>query len=117
MRELSPEDAAALINRVQRLEVWDTRTRTRWTESHIAGSRCVPLEELVPNLEGCGCFAKVSTPRDTPILVYGEPEAAEVLERNGFSEVYVLAGGLAAWRGAGLPYSVPYATGYVTRTD
>jgi len=114
---LSPDEAYALINRLQRLEVWDTRPRTRWTESHVAGSRCMPHEELVPNLEGCGCFTKISTPRDTPILVYGVEESAAVLERNGFTEVYVLKGGLAEWRAAGLPYLVPYAVGYVTRSD
>jgi len=62
----------------------------------------VPLPRLVEAVR--------DVPRDTPLLVhcaggYRSSLAASLLQREGFTSVYELAGGLAAWEAAKLPTS------------
>ena len=62
----------------------------------------------------CGrhrCTAGLSdVPRDRPLVVfcaggYRSSIAASLLQRDGFTNVSELAGGIAAWEAAGLPLS------------
>ena len=106
MRFVSPKEAHVLVEAENVVEVWDTRTLGEWKLSHIAGAKSMPHSEVVVNVKGCKCFTPITLPKGTPILVYGNNETASVLERSGFTQIYVLKGGLEAWRRAGLPYVI-----------
>lgn len=110
--EVSPQEAEDLIKKLEVLEIWDVRILIDWFENHLESARSMPFDEVIVNLEGCGCFTQIKTPRDTPILVYGDDRIVQVLERNGFTRIYLLVGGLDAWRQEGLPYLAPYAREY-----
>ena len=52
-------------------------------------------------------IAKLNNPADPIILIYGGSQQAHVavkqLQKNNFTDIYVLKGGLNAWRDAKLP--------------
>jgi len=98
IRTLSPADAEALLARrpVRLLDVRSAEEHERL--GHIPGSLLLPVD-----LIACG---PATLPRDdSPLLVYCEHGvrsafAARFLARAGFPEVFNLAGGMSAWRGA-----------------
>lgn len=78
----------------------DVRNAAELHEGAIPGSRHVPLADL-PG-------AVSDLPHTTPLVTvcaggYRASIASSLLERAGFTSVGSLAGGLAAWRDAGLP--------------
>jgi phage shock protein E len=80
--------------------ILDVRTREEYEQGHIAGSVLIPNEVLLNRLD--------EVPRDKPILVYcrsgrrGAISSQDLID-NGFSEVYNMEGGIAAWQNAGYP--------------
>jgi phage shock protein E len=80
--------------------ILDVRTRKEYDAGHIAGSVLIPNEVLLNRLD--------EVPRDKPILVYcrsgrrGAISSQDLID-NGFSEVYNMEGGIAAWQNAGYP--------------
>jgi phage shock protein E len=80
--------------------ILDVRTREEYDAGHIAGSVLIPNEVLLNRLD--------EVPRDKPILVYcrsgrrGAISSQDLID-NGFSEVYNMEGGIAAWQNAGYP--------------
>jgi len=69
---------------------------------HLAGSRLIPLRELMSRLE------EIHEHRDTPVVTVcragmRSATAAAILERSGFSDVSNLAGGMVGWNDAALP--------------
>lgn len=107
VRNVSPQEAKQLLDAGKIGEVWDTRKLGEWRTARLPSARSMPHSEVIVNIEGCGCFVQIKTPRDTPILVYGDERTVAVLERNKFTKVYFLVGGLEAWRKAGLTYLIP----------
>ena len=102
-RELSPQEAAALIQQKPDLKILDMRVETEWAEEgHIAGAYLTNFyrQKLGEHLQ--------SLDRKKPYLVYcalGERArltAAQMAEL-GFAEVYLLKDGLNAGKKAGLP--------------
>ena len=80
--------------------ILDVRTRKEYDEGHIAGSVLIPNDVLLNRLD--------EVPSNKPILVYcrsGSRSAisSQDLINNGFSEVYNMEGGIAAWQNAGYP--------------
>jgi len=78
----------------------DVRGPDEREQKRIAGSLAVPLSRLIEQLD--------ALPAGRPLLVYcaggyRSSIAASVLQSRGFSDVSELAGGIAAWEGAGLP--------------
>jgi hydroxyacylglutathione hydrolase len=72
----------------------DVRTEREWREQRIEGSVNVPLSRLLERLE--------DLERDRPLVVqcstgYRSAIAASVLQREGFSAVAEVVGGLAGW--------------------
>jgi rhodanese-related sulfurtransferase len=95
---VTPAQATQLINREDAL-VLDVREPGEYEAGHVLGAKNVPL-------------ARVDSTdlkrKDKTIIVYcgtGEraPKAAAALKKQGFAKVVNLAGGLAAWKQAGLP--------------
>ena len=97
---LSPQTAADRIGGPNPPLVIDIRTSREREDKSIRGSMHRPLNTL---REGLGDVA-----RDRTIIVhcaggYRSSIAASLLQRDGFTNVSELAGGITAWEAAGLP--------------
>jgi len=98
---VSTARAVELINREDAL-VLDVRDPGEYGAGHILGAKNLALARIE---EGGGELAKR---KERPVIVYcdrGQRSrgAIAVLGKQGFERVYVLRGGFAAWREAGLP--------------
>ena len=102
MREISPVELKRLLLGKSELALIDVREQGAFAEAHLLFAVCVPLssmELLIGDL----------VPRnDTPIVVVAESanadlgrRGAERLDQIGYTDVRVLAGGVAAWRARG----------------
>jgi rhodanese-related sulfurtransferase len=94
-------EATQLINRQDALLV-DVREQAEFAQAHILNARGLPLSQLEARLGDIGKF------KDKPVIVYcatgnRSSAAAAVLRKGGFSQVFNLSGGFAAWQQAGLP--------------
>ena len=91
--------ASERLTRGEALAV-DVRAPAERAERFVAGSVSIPLNHLEERLH--------ELPRDRPLLVYcaggyRSSIAASLLQRQGFTHVSEIAGGLAAWETAKLP--------------
>ena len=102
MHEISPPELKRLLLGEDEVALLDVREEGAFSEAHLLFAACVPfsrIELLIGDL----------VPRkDAPVVVVGEPErddlgrrALERLSGLGYTDVRVLAGGIAAWRAAG----------------
>lgn len=101
IERISPSLAAELTASGELLPL-DVRTPAERELKHIAGSIGIPLTRFNDRL--------AEVPRDRTLLVhcaggYRSSIAASLLERVGFTHVFELAGGVAAWEAAHLPLS------------
>ena len=99
--EISPQDAAAKLNSGEAVIV-DVRDRDEWDEGHIPrathmsrGTIELDIEEKVPEANTmvichCGGGGRSAL-------------AAESLQKMGYKNLRSMAGGLKAWKAAGLP--------------
>jgi len=96
---LSTLQATQLINS-KHAQVVDVRAAEDFGKGSLPNAKNIPLAKLQERA--------VELKRDRPVIVVcntgrtAGPAAAR-LRAAGLSDVYVLAGGLAAWREAGLP--------------
>ena len=93
--------ATEMINREDALMV-DVRDPAEYGAGHILGAKSVPLSRVE---EGA---SELDKRKDRPLIVYCDggdraAKAAAALKKQGFSRVANLAGGIGAWRQAGLP--------------
>jgi len=100
-KQVSPPEAVQLINRRDALVI-DVRDAGDYAAGHITGSRHIPAAQLAERLKEIEKF------KSRPVIVScrtgsraGPP--ADLLRRNGFGEVLILSGGIAAWQQAGMP--------------
>jgi rhodanese-related sulfurtransferase len=98
---VSPQSATLLMNHNDALVI-DIRDKNNFTNGNILGSMNIPLAQLENNLN------KLQNYKDKPvILVYviGQTlhKTTHFLKKNGFTDLYLLKGGIAAWQQAGLP--------------
>lgn len=98
---LSTLQATQMINRDDAVVI-DLRDAPSFAKGHILGARNVPLAELSRRV---GELEKLKA---KPVIVHCETGnrsagAAATLRQHGFSKVYMLAGGYAAWQQALLP--------------
>lgn len=79
----------------------DIRETAEFKKEHIAESMSLPLSTLETNI------SKLNDPTQPIILICVSGQrsrtAAKQLRSNGFSDIYVLNGGLNAWKDAKLP--------------
>ncbi len=97
--QITPGDLAARLISGD-VTVIDVRNATEWAEGHLPHARHIPLGYLTDRV------AEMSA--GTPVVVHCQSGArsaiaASVLERLGVGHVMNLVGGLAAWKGEGLP--------------
>ena len=94
-------EATQMINRQDAL-VLDVREQAEFAQSHVLNARGLPLSQIEARVADIAKF------KDKPVIVYcasGNRSSAAVaaLRKHGFSNVFNLSGGFAAWRQAGLP--------------
>ena len=96
---LSTLQATQLINGRNAVVV-DVRTPQEFATGSLPGARNIPVEKVGEKMR--------DIKKDKPLIVVCATgsragKAAAQLRAGGYGEVYVLAGGIAAWREAGLP--------------
>lgn len=104
LAELPQIDPRALHDRLRGdsdVAVLDVRTDEEWEEGHIEGAVHVMGGFLEDNLDAIPAGDRtVAVVCDSD---YRSTVAASVLQRHGFRNVVNVAGGMGAWRRAGLP--------------
>jgi rhodanese-related sulfurtransferase len=96
----SPQDVIRLMN--QNALVLDIRPQEAFAAGHVTGARHMPSDQIIKASE------TLKKQKDKPIVVYCDsgPLAASAVRQlvaQGFTKVFSLRGGLAAWRTDNLP--------------
>ena len=81
----------------------DVRFNHEWKEGHIPGALHVELGDLLEHMDGLPRDAALAT---TCAAGVRGSTAASLLQREGFSDVSVILGGVNDWREAGYPLEV-----------
>ncbi len=98
---LTPLQATLMMNHEDAL-VLDVREASEWSAGHIPNSRHIPLSQLPKRIHELEKFK-------TRALIVNcqsgnrSASACGTLKKQGFEKVHNLAGGIGAWREAGLP--------------
>jgi phage shock protein E len=99
--EISPQDAAAKLNNGDAVII-DVRDKDEWDEGHIPGATHMSRGTIELDVE-----EKIPDPNAIIICHCGgggrSALAAETLQKMGYKNVRSMAGGLKAWKAAGLP--------------
>jgi rhodanese-related sulfurtransferase len=101
IREISPEEARAQLERGEAILI-DVRESESFREEHASGAK--PLSRGVLELE----IEEEVPDVNQPIICYcgggsRSALATESLQKMGYTNVRSMAGGLRAWKAAGLP--------------
>ena len=99
--EIGTLEATRLMNQGTTL-ILDVREDKEYAAGHLPRARHVPLKELATKLGELGKY------KEKPVIVTCRTgprasAACRALKRAGFSNVYVLKGGVTAWQQASLP--------------
>jgi len=99
-RSLSPQEAKSLMETRKDLALVDVRSPQELYEGSIPGSQLIPFGDLAQG--------RMTLPTGKPILlicaVGGRSYAVgQYFSGKGYGEIYNLAGGINAWKAAGLP--------------
>lgn len=91
----------------QKREIVDVRSETEFAASHIPGAKCVPLQQLPFRSGDLG---------DGDLVLVCESGTRACMAQKGLSQrsgrIFVLDGGMRAWRAAGLPVIAPLRTAW-----
>ena len=98
---LTPAAATALINNEDAI-VLDIRPATEYRTGYITDAMNIPATTVKDSL------GKLEKHKDTPIIVVCKTgmtagATAKELQKNGFTAVYKMKGGIAEWQAANLP--------------
>ena len=98
--EIGTLEATRLMN--QGSLVLDVRDEKEYVAGHLPKARHIPLRDLAGRLNEIGKF------KDKPVIVTCRGgaragAACRLLRNSGFSNVFQLKGGVAAWQQASLP--------------
>lgn len=101
IKEVDTLAALQLINHKNAL-VLDVRETNEFESGHILNSRLIPLGKLKERI------GELEKYKDRPIVLVcrsgnRSDSASSSLGKQGFSQVYTLAGGILAWQKAKLP--------------
>ncbi len=99
--EVGARDLAAELERGRAPLLLDVRTPAEFASGHLRGAVNVPVTALPSRL------ASLDVPAGSPVVAiclsaHRSPPAVRLLQRAGH-DARQLAGGMIAWRGAGLP--------------
>lgn len=98
---VSPTDAVMLMNR-EKAVVIDVCEADEFAGGHVAGAKSIPLADLESKLAGA------VKNKATPVIMVcasgmRSKRAVATATKLGFERAQSLAGGMRAWREAGLP--------------
>lgn len=98
---VSPEQLTTLMNN-ENAVVLDIRTKEKYANGHIVGALSIPTPEIE------GSIKKLKKHMKKPVVVVcntgrSAKDVAKTLRENGFENVLVLNGGIAAWQKVELP--------------
>lgn len=98
---LQPNDAVAKINR-EKAVIVDVREAEEYVKGHIANAKNIPLSQLEERLP------QTVKNKALPVIMVCEKGARAVraeqqAKKLGYEKAQALAGGMKAWRDAGLP--------------
>lgn len=104
MQKISPHQLFDLQKTNPAVALLDVRTPAEHAEVHVPGVHLVPLDRL----DAAGLASDPVFKKDTPIYLLCKgggraTQAAEKLEKSGFTQCCVVEGGTQAWADAGLP--------------
>lgn len=96
MIDLTAKDAYKLINDKKEILILDVRTEEEFKDGHLNDAKSFPLGSIDMDLDELDGY------EEAPILVYCERggrsfQASEILENNGFNQVYNMLGGYSNW--------------------
>ena len=96
-RQVSPEEAAAMMEEETDYIILDVRTQEEYETAHISGAICIPNETI-----GTGDIPELPD-KDQLILVYcrsgnRSKQASEKLAKQGYANI-VKFGGINSWTG------------------
>lgn len=96
MKHLSPGDLRAWLDDPGRPQpaLLDVREIWEYEICHIAGSRLIPMRQVLESMTALDPNAETVVICHHGIRSY---QIAKVLERQGFGAVYNLSGGVEAW--------------------
>lgn len=99
--KLSPQDAIRLIN-TENATIIDLREKSLYDSGHIARAIHLAQPTILNNLNKMNKF------KNKPIILvdttgHQSGPIRQKLHQEGFIQVFVLSGGVNAWRDAGLP--------------
>jgi rhodanese-related sulfurtransferase len=99
---VSPQELIRLMN--QGALLLDLRPQEQYAAGHVAGARQMNGEEILSAAD------TLKKHKEKTVVVYDEagslgPAAVRQLIAQGFTRVFLLRGGLAAWRADNLPVS------------
>jgi rhodanese-related sulfurtransferase len=102
MQSLTPSALKAMLADGGEVALIDLREEGLFSERHLLFARSVPLSRLELN------FARLVPRRATRIVLCDDNDgltgrAAKILARAGYTNLFELAGGIAAWEAAGFP--------------
>jgi rhodanese-related sulfurtransferase len=94
--ELSVDEAKRLIQEEPGLVILDVRTKEEYESAHLPKAILIPISELNARV------GELSQYKRKNILVYCQTgirsaKASQILVEQGFTSVYNLTGGIAAW--------------------
>jgi rhodanese-related sulfurtransferase len=98
---ITAQKLSLLMNRENALVV-DIRDVNAFKDGYIIGSKNIPAEQMDQQVSTLEKY------KDQPLVIVCDngqksPAIAGKLEKQGFQKVYVLTGGLVAWKQAGMP--------------
>ena len=99
---ISVRDLKAKLDAREPLVLIDVRQPEEFKSGHVAGARSMPLPTLAARLDDLA--------KDKDAAIYciclwdgRSQRACDLLQRAGFTNVFDVTGGMAAWQQAGLP--------------
>lgn len=99
IKQISVEQAKQATEKAD-VQFIDVRTVEEYKSGHAPKTLNLPLDSLAQNL--------TKLDKNKPVYVICETgrrsqKGAEILEKNGFTDLYNIEGGTGAWRSAGFP--------------
>ena len=102
VQEITVGDVKARLDKGERLQFIDVREDAEWAQDHARGARHIGRGVLERDVEG-----QIHDKGAEIVLYCGggfrSALAADSLQRMGYTKVLSMAGGIRAWREAGLP--------------
>ncbi|NMH66274.1 rhodanese-like domain-containing protein [Shewanella salipaludis] len=102
IKNINPQELTLLINR-QEAKVVDVRTKDEFRKGHIVDAINLTLAEIKNNQ-----LASLEKHKTSPIILVcntgiTSSQAAQLLIKQGFEQVFNLKGGMGDWQAANMP--------------